>query len=87
MDHVIPNMLGALQADGRSIKPCLVHGDHWDETTGVNAEAGEPVVFDASVFYVHNKYELGMWQREVICFNQPYIREYLLWFPPSKPAS
>lgn len=85
--RVIPILLGVLQADGRSIKPCLVHGDLWDENTGVNVGTGEPVVFDASVLYAHNEYELGMWRREIIRFNQPYIRQYLLRFPPSEPTS
>ncbi|KAK7748374.1 hypothetical protein SLS62_008637 [Diatrype stigma] len=53
--QTIPTLLGALQADGRSIKPCLVHGDLWDENTGVNIETGEPVVFDASALYAHNE--------------------------------
>lgn len=25
--YVIPRLLGALESDGRSIKPCLIHGD------------------------------------------------------------
>ncbi|RYP27614.1 hypothetical protein DL767_007619 [Monosporascus sp. MG133] len=86
-DDVIPNMFGALQADGRSIKPCRVHGGHWDENIGVNAEPGEPVVFDVWVFYAHNEYKLGMWRREAILFNQSYIRQYLLGLPPSESAS
>lgn len=85
--RVIPTLLGALQAEGRSIKPCLVHGNLWDENTGVNVETGDPVIFDASSFYAHNEYELGMWRREIIRFNQPYIRQYLLRFPPSEPTS
>ncbi|RYP65144.1 hypothetical protein DL770_009063 [Monosporascus sp. CRB-9-2] len=67
--------------------PCIVHGGHWDENTGVDAETGEPVVFDASVFYAYDECELGMWRCEVIRFNQPYIRQYLLGLPPSEPAS
>ncbi|KAI4596202.1 hypothetical protein KJ359_005709 [Pestalotiopsis sp. 9143b] len=84
--ETIPKMLDPLQADGRVVKPCLVHGDLWDENTGVDVESGEPVVFDASCMYAHNEYEIGMWRREIIRFNQPYIRQYLMRFPPSEPA-
>ena len=84
--RVIPTLLGALQSDGRSIKPCLVHGDLWDGNTGVSVETGEPIVFDASALYAHNEYEIGMWRREIVCFNQSYIWQYHSQFPPSEPA-
>ncbi|KAJ2899240.1 uncharacterized protein MKZ38_003340 [Zalerion maritima] len=83
---VIPHLLDPLQAKGRTLKPCLIHGDLWEENTGVDIETGHPVVFDASCFYAHNEYELGMWRREIIRFGQPYFRHYMLRFPPSEPT-
>ena len=84
--RVIPALLGALQSDGRSIKPCLVHGDLWDKNTGVSVETGEPVVFDASALYAHNEYEIGMWRRDILSFDQSYISQYQSQFPPSEPV-
>lgn len=84
--ETIPRLLEPLQAGGRYLKPCLVHGDLWDENTGVDADSGEPVVFDASCMYAHNEYDIGMWRRKVVRFNKPYIRQYLMRFPPSEPA-
>ena len=58
VQHVIPQVLGPLQENGRVLKPCLVHGDLWEENTATNLATGEPVVFDASCLYAHNEYEL-----------------------------
>ena len=84
--HVIPRLLEPLQADGRMLKPSLVHGDLWEGNVGTSAGTGKPVVFDASVFYGHHEYELGMWRRAAIAFDRPYLEHYLLHMPPSEPA-
>lgn len=83
---VIPLLLKPLQSEGRSIKPCLIHGDLWEENTGTCLVTGKTVIFDASVHYAHNELELGMWRREVIRFGKAYFRQYLRHFPPSEPV-
>lgn len=83
---VIPQLLEPLQADGRVLKPCLVHGDLWEENTAINLATGDPVVFDASAFYAHNEYELGTWRRKVVKFSRPYFNQYLRNIPPSEPV-
>ncbi|KAF8542566.1 Fructosamine kinase-domain-containing protein [Trichophaea hybrida] len=60
-DKVIPRLLGPLEAEGRRIKPALLHGDLWYGNTAIAVEDGVPVVFDACSFYGHNEYELGNW--------------------------
>ena len=40
ISHVIPQVLGPLQANGRVLEPCLVHGDLWEENTATNLETG-----------------------------------------------
>ncbi|KAH9893009.1 Fructosamine kinase-domain-containing protein [Xylariomycetidae sp. FL2044] len=89
--QTIPRLLEPLQAGGRVLKPCLVHGDLWEENTGVRKCEGdgddEPVVFDASAMYAHNEYEIGMWRREVVRFDRSYVEEYLRRCPPSEPAA
>lgn len=85
-EHAIPQILDPLQADGRILKPCLVHGDLWEENTGTNLKTGETVAFDAACMYAHNEYELGMWRPDHFRFGRPHFRQYLKNFPPSPPV-
>ena len=87
LDKCIPKLLGSLQSDGRTIKPCLVHGNIWDENTATDMETGEPFVFDGSAFYGHNEYELGNWRtpRHRLS-SRTYIRNYKRHFPASEPG-
>ncbi|KAI4666898.1 uncharacterized protein J4E88_010318 [Alternaria novae-zelandiae] len=43
---VIPRLLGALQSDGRSIEPVLIHGDLWEQNVGIDMETGDTILFD-----------------------------------------
>lgn len=83
---VVPQLLEPLQANGRVLKPSLVHGDLWEENAAINLSTGEPVVFDASAFYAHNEYELGTWRRETIKFGRSHFNQYLRNIPPSEPV-
>ncbi|KAI1858213.1 hypothetical protein JX265_010881 [Neoarthrinium moseri] len=83
---VIPQILEPLQENGLILKPCLVHGDLWDENTGVDIDRGQPVVYDASAMYAHNEYELGMWRRDVIKIGDAHFEQYLRHLPPSEPV-
>ena len=51
LKKVVPRLLEPLQSEGRSIKPCLIHGDLWDENTATDMDTGEPFVFDAGSMY------------------------------------
>jgi protein-ribulosamine 3-kinase len=84
-EHAIPQVLEPLQAEGRVLKPCLIHGDLWEENSGTNLASDQPVVFDAAVMYAHNEFELGMWRRDVVRFGKAYVRQYLRHMPPSEP--
>jgi fructosamine-3-kinase len=91
LEHVIPRLLEPLQSDGRSIKPCLVHGDLWDENTATDMSTGEPFIFDPASLWAHNEYETGNWRaiRHRLS-NKSYIDRYKDHFPasePGKPAS
>lgn len=85
-NEVIPLLLRPLQSEGRSIVPCLIHGDLWEENAGTDLATGKPIIFDPAVHYAHNELELGMWRRDVIKFGKPYFRQYLKNVPPSEPA-
>jgi protein-ribulosamine 3-kinase len=87
LTKVILRLLGPLQSEGRNIKPCLLHGDCWDENTGTDMETGEPFVFDAGSFYGHNEYETGNWRapRHRLS-SRVYMRNYKRNFPVSEPG-
>jgi protein-ribulosamine 3-kinase len=55
LEKVIPRLLRPLQTDGRSIKPCFVHGDLWDGNASVNMANEQTIVFDPIGFYAHNE--------------------------------
>ena len=52
---VIPRLLRPLESEGRSVKPSLIHGDLWYANTGIDADTGKTLVFDACCFYAHNE--------------------------------
>lgn len=55
LEKVIPRLLRPLQTHGRNIKPALVHGDIWYGNIATNANTGEAIMFDPSVFWGHNE--------------------------------
>ncbi|KAL8671625.1 MAG: hypothetical protein Q9168_003876 [Polycauliona sp. 1 TL-2023] len=88
LDKCIPRLLGPLQSQGRTIKPCLVHGNIWDQNTATDMETGEPFVFDGSAFYAHHEYELGNWRSPRHRLgSKTYIRNYKRSFPASEPGT
>jgi protein-ribulosamine 3-kinase len=34
--HIIPRLLGNLERDGRTVKPCLIYADLWEGNTGTS---------------------------------------------------
>jgi protein-ribulosamine 3-kinase len=88
LTKVIPRLLGPLQSEGRSIKPCLVHGNCWDENTATDMETGEPFIFDAGSFYGHNEYDIGNWRapRHRLS-SKVYVRNYKHNFSVSEPGT
>jgi protein-ribulosamine 3-kinase len=84
--HVIPRLIGALETDGRSIKPCLIHADLWEGNTGTSYETGDIYVFDSAAFYAHNEMEIGDWRCHYNkIHNKIYTRTYLRHYGPSEP--
>lgn len=86
--RVIPRLLRPLQSNGRSIKPCLVHGDLWDWNTATDAQTGEPFIFDPISFYAHNEYETGNWRAPRHRLSDSlYVQQYQQVFPASEPGA
>ncbi|KAI4209635.1 MAG: hypothetical protein LQ351_007435 [Letrouitia transgressa] len=83
---VIPRLIGTLERDGRSIKPCLIHGDLWEENTGTSCETGDIYIFDSGAFYAHNEMEIGDWRCHYNkIHNKIYTRTYLRYYGASEP--
>ncbi|KAL8944382.1 MAG: hypothetical protein Q9211_000616 [Gyalolechia sp. 1 TL-2023] len=52
---VVPRLLRPLESGGRSIKPCLIHGDLWHGNATTDAETDLPIIFDAASSYARNE--------------------------------
>ncbi|KAI0008498.1 Fructosamine kinase-domain-containing protein [Xylariaceae sp. FL0662B] len=84
--HLIPRLIGALESDGRSVTPMLIHGDLWDGNVAVDRETGDPWIFDCAAYYGHHEMELGIWRAERHQLKaEAYRREYLRNCEPSEP--
>lgn len=55
LSKVVPRLLGALEEDGRAVKPCLIHGDLWEENIGTEPPTGELYIFDSRAYYAHHE--------------------------------
>ncbi|KAI1314240.1 Fructosamine kinase-domain-containing protein [Xylaria venustula] len=87
LEKVIPRLLGPLQSEGRTIEPCLIHGNLWDENTATDMDTGEPFIFDGSSFYGHNEYEIGNWRSARHRLSDKlYVKNYKRHFPVSEPG-
>lgn len=49
--HLIPRLIGALEADGRKVIPMLIHGDLWDGNLANDSVTGDPWIFDCGAYY------------------------------------
>lgn len=87
-NKVIPRLLDPLQAEGRQLKPCLIHGDIWEGNMGINLETGHSLLFDAGSYFAHNEMELGHWRCEFtsVFRSEVYMQEYLRHYPAAEPA-
>lgn len=60
INKVIPRLLRPLVTGGRSIKPCLIHGDLWYGNATRDGDSDMPIIFDAASFYAHNECMLSV---------------------------
>ncbi|KAI0888131.1 Fructosamine/Ketosamine-3-kinase [Annulohypoxylon maeteangense] len=87
LEKLIPRLLDPLIADGRSIKPCLIHGDLWESNIGTDAHTGELYIFDACSYYAHHEKEVGIWRCEHHQMKaKEYRNEYFKNYKPSEPV-
>ncbi|KAK9418707.1 putative protein-ribulosamine 3-kinase [Seiridium unicorne] len=87
LDKLIPRLLDPLTADGRTIKPCLIHGDLWESNIGTDEDTDEVYIFDACAYYAHHEKEVGIWRvAHHQMTDEKYRREYFKNYPPSEPV-
>jgi len=85
---LIPRLLGPLTAEGRTIKPCLIHGDLWESNIGTDTQTGEISIFDSCAYYAHHEKEVGIWRCEHHnMHDEIYRNEYFKNYPPSEPIA
>ncbi|KAK3368304.1 Fructosamine kinase-domain-containing protein [Podospora didyma] len=75
-DKVVPRLLRPLQTGGRRIKPSLCHGDLWDGNIQIDAESGEPVIFDPCPFYGHCEMDLQCMRRNRYTVGIGFVQMY-----------
>ncbi|KAI0131938.1 Fructosamine kinase-domain-containing protein [Xylariales sp. AK1849] len=85
-DKVIPRYLGPLEAEGRTVKPCLIHSDLWPGNIKPMASSDELCMFDASAYWGHNEADLGICRNARYKLGPPCIREYFKRVPISEPT-
>ncbi|KAL4968579.1 Fructosamine kinase-domain-containing protein [Aspergillus stella-maris] len=86
LSTVVPALLQPLQSHGRTLKPCLVHGDCWDMNTAMGSD-GRAVFFDVASFYAHNEYDVGNWRAARHGLSErSYMDAYKALIPPSEPV-
>lgn len=59
MTKIIPRLLRPLESEGRTLTPCIVHGDLWDGNASVDVNTGHPMIFDGTPLYAHNECKLS----------------------------
>ena len=86
LSEIVPRLLGALERDGRAVKPSLIHGDLWEGNTGTFCETGDVYLFDAAAFYAHDELEIGNWRCHYNNIHREvYTKTYLQHSIPSEP--
>ncbi len=84
--HLIPRLIGALEADGRRVEPALIHGDLWDGNVATEVGTGDPWIFDCAAYYAHREMEFGIWRAERHQLKAGIYRsEYIQHCIPSEP--
>jgi fructosamine-3-kinase len=87
LDKVVPRLLVPLQEDGRTIKPCLCHGDCWDGNTAMDRLTGKAMIFDVCTFYAHNEYDIGNWRAPRHRLSEEaYLKAYKQSYKMSEPG-
>ncbi|KAK3634804.1 hypothetical protein LTR56_015085 [Elasticomyces elasticus] len=84
--HVVPRLIGNLERDERSVRPCLIHADLWEGNTGTSYEDNAVYIFDSGAYYAHDEMEIGDWRCHYNKIHDAvYTETYLRHNGPSEP--
>jgi fructosamine-3-kinase len=87
LDKVAPRLLGRLYEDNRTVKPCLIHGDLWEQNIGTDTRTKNIYIFDACAYYAHHEMAIGMWRVNHHLMNEPKYRDsYFKLFERDEPV-
>lgn len=87
LDKVVPRLLGRLYEESRNVKPCLIHGDLWEENIGTDPRTGDIYIFDSCAYYAHHEMAIGMWRVDHHHMKaKEYRSEYFKLFEPDEPV-
>ncbi|ROT38107.1 hypothetical protein SODALDRAFT_279012, partial [Sodiomyces alkalinus F11] len=81
---VLPRYLGPLEADGRSIQPCLIHSDLRPGNTKTIDESNNTCMFGVSAYWGHFEADLGICLNDYQ-FGRSYMDAYWKHAEPSEP--
>jgi fructosamine-3-kinase len=77
---VIPRLLRPLQTGGRNIKPCLLHGDLWDENVhtvpNTSTQTMKPMLFDPCPLYGHWEMDMQHLRTKRFAIGLDFIELY-----------
>ncbi|KAK4186216.1 Fructosamine kinase-domain-containing protein [Podospora australis] len=76
LEKTIPRYLAPLEAEGRSIQPCLIHSDLWPGNIKPKTESEELCMFDSCAYWGHNEADLGICRNPRYKLGRPCIVEY-----------
>ncbi|KAF2118073.1 Fructosamine kinase-domain-containing protein [Lophiotrema nucula] len=78
--HVVPQVLGPLEADGRT-------DGQTDGNIGTDPATGQIYIFDASSYYKHNEMEIAIWRPlpDSVVGSGVYVKTYLAQMGISEP--
>ncbi|KAK8124852.1 uncharacterized protein PG998_000611 [Apiospora kogelbergensis] len=87
LTKVVPRLLGPLEEDGRTVKPCLIHGDLWEENIGTEIRTGELYIYDSCAYYAHHEMAIGMWRVDHHHMKaKEYRNHYFQNYEPDEPV-
>lgn len=85
--HITSRSLGALESNGRSLKPVLIHSNLWEGNCGTSLETADIKILNARSHYGHFEAGFGIGRSENVIFrSKTYIRHYLRNSGLSEPA-
>ena len=77
-----PPLLDPLEAEGRPIQRCFIHGYLWERSIGTEINTGTIWIFDFNGYYAHHEMEqLAIW---IVDHDKMGLSQYKAEYPESR---